>query len=282
MNIFDVHGLSHVMQALYQTEVSFNHLKVAGHGSERPERESFTSGKSSLGFAANYFQLHEIGKCSQYVRLATHQWERPLLDVSGATEIFHRLQIDIVSELENKKFLKISDDRGEFIDNERLFGDQVHDAFSSAKEDIIEVGNCLAVECNTAAVFHLMRICEFGLRALAKDRNIEFKDKPLELKEWGQIVPKLDSVLKEMRDTDVKRWRTPEIKESQIHFYSELMPDARAFNEAWRRHLSHADPEAFYDRNYAASIMEHVKNFMQRLATKISEQKSTPEYWDSL
>jgi len=282
MNIFDMHALTHIIHALHQAEVSFNFLKMTGHGSKRPEKEPFTRGKSSLEFAENYFKLHEIGKCSQYIKLARHQWDRPLLDVSGSCEIFHRLQIDIIGELENIQFLKIADDRAGFIDKDRLFGEQVYGAFSSAREDIKEAGNCLAAECGTAAVFHMMRTCEVGLRALARDRNIEFKDKPLEMKEWGQIVPKLDAVLKEMRLSDTHNWRIPEIKEAQIHFYSELMPDARSFNEAWRRHLSHADTKAFYDRDYAASIMGHVKSFMQRLAAKISEHQCTPEYWDSL
>ena len=57
---------------------------------------------------------------------------------------------------------------------ERPFGDAVFDAFPSARFDIPEAGTCLAVGCNVAAAFHLMRVAEVGMRELGKDRPIPY------------------------------------------------------------------------------------------------------------
>ena len=60
-------------------------------------------------------------------------------------------------ELKDRKFIKVCDDAESYVDNGKLLGDQVSKAFPSASAELREAGNCLAVECHTAAVFHLMR-----------------------------------------------------------------------------------------------------------------------------
>jgi len=281
MNLFDVHTLAYVLHSLGQVEMSCTIQKASGQGAQIPDIRLTERADKAFAFAENFFQLHKNENCSTAIRTAKYQWDRPLRDYSTGCEIFHRLQIDIVGELESTKFIEVAIDRADFVDNEKLFGELAFIEFPSARRDIKEAGNCFAAECPTATVFHLMRASEIGLRALARDRNMEFKDKPLEQKEWGHIVTKLDSIVKELRETDLKKWAKPEFKEAQLRFYSELVPELRAFNEAWRRHISHADTEAFYDRDSAASIISHVKTFMQKLGSKISENKSTPMYWDA-
>ena len=176
--------------------------------------------------------------------------------------------------------MEVADDRSSLLNSQRLFGDEVFEAFPSAELDIQEAANCLACECSTAAVFHLMRASEFALRALARDRTIEFADKPLDHKEWGQILPKLDAVVRDLRErTPSDAWPDPYIREQQISFYYEVVHQFRAFNEIWRRHVSHADPSAFYSRGHAKDVFDFVKNFMQKLSTRIAETKTTETYW---
>ena len=68
-----------------------------------------------------------------------------------------------------------------------------------AVEDIREAGNCMAADCNTAAVFHLMRAVEWGLRALCVDlgfrklkrRNSktgEVRYTPIAYEDWDNIL----------------------------------------------------------------------------------------------
>lgn len=142
MNIFDVHALAYVIYALSQQEVSFLLLKLTGQGAARPVGEQLEKAKKALEFADKFFSIYEAGKCKRHIETARNQWNRPTLDVSAAVEIFHRLQFDIVSELKSKIFLRIAEDRGEFVDKDKLFGEQVTMAFGSASRDMREAGNC--------------------------------------------------------------------------------------------------------------------------------------------
>jgi hypothetical protein len=101
-----------------------------------------------------------------------------------ATEIRY-VKDGLIKEAFYRRFLHIEKDRIDFLEKDNLFGIEVADKFSSAIRDIKEAGNCLAAECGTATVFHLMRAAEFAMRALARDREVSFSDKPLEEKEWG-------------------------------------------------------------------------------------------------
>ena len=199
-------------------------------------------------------------------------------EFGGVKALADNLREDIRVALSRRIFLYIQDDRSEYVDNEKLFGATVFDAFPSAQRDIKEAGNCLAVECGTACVFHLMRASEFSMRALARDRGVQFADKPLEEKEWGQILPNLDAKITALRMAANSNW-PPGRKDEQLRFYSDAVQELRGFNDAWRRHVSHADSRAFYERDEALGVYKHVRLFMQKLATKISEASVTDEYW---
>lgn len=73
----------------------------------------------------------------------------------------------LMSEIWRYQFLLVDRTRSNYIDNKDLLGDKVAAKFKSAVPDIKEAGNCLAADCNTAAVFHLMRAVEWGMRAFA-------------------------------------------------------------------------------------------------------------------
>jgi hypothetical protein len=124
-----------------------------------------------------------------------------------------------------------------------------------------------------------MRAAEFALRALARDRDVEFKDKPLEDKQWGEILGALEKKVRVLREADRKQWPSAQARDAQIVFYNEVVQELRGFNDAWRRQLSHADTQAFYERDTALGILKHVRTFMQKLASRISETSVTTEYW---
>jgi uridine phosphorylase len=64
----------------------------------------------------------------------------------------------IENELASRKFVMIENDKLDFFEQENLFGKQVAKAFPLARNEIRSAGNCLAMDLNTAAVFHLMRV----------------------------------------------------------------------------------------------------------------------------
>jgi hypothetical protein len=291
MNLFDVYALAHILHKFSQVEYGLFLPKLTGQGSQPPSDEVKKRMEQGIAAAEMLFRAVELPDCLAAVSAAKHQWERPLLDVSSAGEIAHRLQEDIIAALGRRQFLRVADDRLEFLLHARgdklnggvldILGSQAREKFPSAQDDFIEAGNCLAAECNTAAVFHLMRAAEVGLRALAKDREAEFRNKPLDQKEWGTILAYLDDCIRQMRQDAGSKWTNPGMKDAQLRFYSEVVAELRQFNEAWRRHLSHARGDGIYDRDYAMSVFRHVRLFIQKLADRISENSVTPKYWIS-
>jgi hypothetical protein len=282
MNEFKLHVVASILRDLAQVETACTLAKINGQGGLRPADAVVQKAMSAIEVAEKFFALNGMVDSSTDTLVAKDQWNRmtKFLDVSGALEIVHRLQSDIVGDLQSRNFLRVEEDRSEFLESsDYLFGQAVHDSFNSAVPDIKEAGNCLATECNTAAVFHLMRASEVALRAMAKDRDVVFANKPIDQQEWGTILSALEGKLKAMREDDQKNWPESSIKDTQVRFYSEIIQELRGFNEAWRRHLSHARDDAFYDRDYAKSVLTHVRSFMQKIAERISEGKITPKYW---
>jgi hypothetical protein len=279
MNLFHIQALAMVLHEIEAAETGCMMQKLLGHGNRPIDANVLKQTEKALKYSENFFAVYPISRCSEHVRKAKEQWKRPMIDASAATEIFHRLTVDILAELKEVEFLRVAADRMGLINRDDLFGAQVNEMFGSATKDIREAGNCLSAECNTAAVFHLMRASEIALRVLARDRNVAFKDKPLEQKQWGEILGALEGIVKDLREGDSKRWLNLEVREVQIRFYNEVLQEFRGFNEAWRKHLSHAHCDSIYDRDYSMSVFKHVRAFMQKLASNIGEGKTTPEFW---
>jgi hypothetical protein len=184
----------------------------------------------------------------------------------------------IIWELTNRKFLSVDPKRCAYLDNEALLGDSVAKAFGSAIPDIKEAGNALAAECNTAAVFHLMRVAEVGLRTLAWDRRVKVINNkgrivPFDLATWDEIIKELEKA-----ETAIQGFKKTHAREEQFQFYHGAMMEFKRFKNVWRNRIMHARDE-HYDANQAQSVFEHVKAFMQILATKISETKRMPIAW---
>lgn len=279
MNTFYATGFAFLMHEISRAKVGL--VLMEGNGGLGMKKPSGKPAEIMTAVLASFASIipSDMKECIRAFEAAQTQWNDPLLNVSRAAQIASRLEDDLVFSTKDRKFLWVAADRENLIDRDALFGIQVTSQFPSAQQDIMEAGNCLAAECPTACVFHLMRASEIALRALAKDREMKFPDKPLELSQWGEILPNLDSIVNNMRRDNTSNWSDPQFKEIQVRFYNEVSQELRAFNEVWRRHLSHAREDAFYDRDYAKSVMGHVEKFMGKLASKISEEYVTPKYW---
>jgi hypothetical protein len=162
-------------------------------------------------------------------------------------------------ELRGRKLVFIAGLKGSYCDKKDAFGEQVSIAFPSAQFDILNAGNCYAVGLNTACVFHLMRVLERGLRALCHDLGLPYKTEA-----WGGILKDIESAIEEVQaqGRNSPKW-------ANLHFYSEFAIEFRYIKDAWRNYVMHAQES--YDEQRAKTIMEHVHNFMQRLAEKLSD-----------
>lgn len=121
---------------------------------------------------------------------------------------------------------------------------------------------------------------EYGLRALAvqmKARtlikklkqignfpNIKKTGIPIELGTWEEVISTADAKIDVLKSK--KRSHKRDI---EIEFYEEILREYRSVKLIWRNKVMHARID--YDYHQAQSAFDHVKAFMQRLATKVSE-----------
>jgi hypothetical protein len=92
------------------------------------------------------------------------------------------LRYSIFNGMDSTMFVSFDVSDSALFRNEQPFGNAVWNVFPSAIDDSIEAGKCIALERYTAAVFHLMRVLEAGLKALAKALGAPYSEN------WGQCL----------------------------------------------------------------------------------------------
>jgi hypothetical protein len=168
-------------------------------------------------------------------------------------------------ELFVRKFTFIPEKKVHLFEQEKPLGELVYDAFPSARSDAKAAGNCLAADLNTAAVFHLMRIVEIGLRKLAAHLKVPVKKSQLEYLEWNTIIGKIEKSIADKKSALTRGKKKSEL----LEFYHGIMGEFNAFKDVWRNNVMHS--RNFYNEAEAMAVYIRVQSFMQRLAAKISE-----------
>lgn len=160
------------------------------------------------------------------------------------TELQH-IEDSVSWELQEHQFAFIPTNKAKHFEQEKLFGDAVYVQFEEARQDLKSAGNCLASDLNTAAVFHLMRVVEFGMRQLTKQINPKIKT-PLAYCDWKGLIVPMEQKLKAAE----QRSRGPK-KSKQLDFYSRCLSDCKALIDT-RNRVSHAR-EPFSDTEQVSS-----------------------------
>jgi hypothetical protein len=142
-------------------------------------------------------------------------------------------------------------------------------AFSSAKAEIENGIDCYACGHNAAAVFHMMRVAELGLRALAHERQVTFPRYPLEYEEWEKIIEQIEE---KARAATSRMPRGP-VKDAARAFYTAAVAQLRAFKET-RNAIMHM--RGHFDEDDAKRAVNQVRDFMNGLSLKIGEKTRRP------
>lgn len=178
------------------------------------------------------------------------------------------LRSTLLYEIGDIKFAYISEVHVKFFEQDDLWGKEFHTTVApEINAEIKAAGNCLAADLNTAAVFHLMRVAEFGLHKLIEHLqtvagfNLPISQR-IEFATWGDIIKAIDLELKRIKAT-----QKDQARESELQFYSTILTEIRAFQYAWRDPVMHA---RFEEPHEAENIFGHIKRFMQELATRVS------------
>ena len=272
MNKFDIPDMLNLMGNLSGLEAFYDSLKIVGKGGTPQTGDQLKRPIAIIEGLRTFFNYHGMPDCEQSANSAIGQLSQILTDVSAAAAILLSFRESVIRNLKRRQFVLVPEERSEYLDHPHLFGEQVSYAFPLAKNDISQAGNCLAVECCTACVFHLMRVVEHGIRALANDRDVNISKGPIELATWEQLIKEL-----EKSEAAIQQYPKTLAREAQLNFYHGAMIEVRAFKNKFRNSVMHTRDE--YDLHEAMSAFTHVRTFMQVLSEKISDHSRTPTVW---
>jgi hypothetical protein len=167
-------------------------------------------------------------------------------------------------ELNNRYCAFISCRKLEFFERNCLFGIEVWEAFPETDGEIKDAGNCLAADLHTAAVFHLMRVVEYGLRALAAKLRVPVAaGKPIKYATWGAIISALQIKIETI---DKKKTSKTKREKDDLDFYRLALNDCNIFKDFWRNDVMHT--RGNYDEGEALEVYGRVKEFIQGLVKK--------------
>lgn len=280
---FNVPGLLMSLDTLNNLQAVVAKIAHRQHGGVQVPEEQIQHAQVFVGLAKEFCKEAEFKASLRLMDSFLFSLDRTgMEDLPGlrridastfVTEIGH-LTRTLNEELQDHRYLLVAKDRIEFLSEG--FDEKILDAFPSARYDITEACGCLAVELNTAAVFHLMRAAEYGLRALAYDRRVKVRKGPLDLATWDDILKELETC-----ERMIEGYPRTQAREAQYKFYHGAAIEFRAFKNTWRNRFFHTR-EAWaeeQDRDKAKSVLIHVRAFMGILATRIGEGRRTPLIW---
>jgi hypothetical protein len=136
------------------------------------------------------------------------------------------------------------------------------EVFPEAQDDVEQMNKCRAFECDSASVFHVLLVMEFGLIALGKFVGVK-DQKP----GWNATCNAVEKILKEGR-TDAG----PHIL-AHFAFLEQINKDMHSMKLAWRNKVSHAVNNlslltSDFKPEVANKIITAVHGFMLLLATE--------------
>ncbi len=227
-------------------------------------RETFRQHVSKVGVA---FGAHAEG-LGLTLTAVTLRKMAALSDKSNATvadlrRLAEELDGRLRDEMEAGEYLALTQAEAELFNSTDPFGGNVIASFPSAQFDIEEAAKCLALDRGTAAVFHLMRAMEVGLRQLGRSLGDPSLD-PAGNPNWERILRRCRIELAKPLKERSPEWQADE------QFYSAAAERLRVARPSVMNPTVH--PGAMYDPSRAADVWSSVGAFMRQLAEKLHEQ----------
>ena len=161
-------------------------------------------------------------------------------------------------ELSTRTFLAVDGPDSRFFDDSQ-FPAVVLERFPEAVFDASEAGKCLALDRPTASAFHLMRVTEYGLQAIAK--QLAIKDpRP----NWEPVIAKIDSELK----TPYERRQFKGLSD----FLANVSAHLNAVKVAWRNRVMHVERK--HTMEEAREIYQATCGLMRYIAENLPAEKT--------
>jgi hypothetical protein len=218
-----------------------------------------------LGEVKSFCKKYELEHSFERLAVFTHKFSRETLINKVIESELDGLIITLREELNNRYCAYIPKGKIKYFENEMLFGPQVNWAFPETAQDIKDAGNCIAADLNTAAVFHLMRVIEYGLRALAASLRVKVAFRqPIDEATWGQIIAQLESKIPDIKPHPKAKIKNHKNKKN-YEFYRNMLIECSHFKNHWRNDVMHT--RAYYNQEQALGLLKRVKDFTNSIVS---------------
>jgi hypothetical protein len=168
----------------------------------------------------------------------------------------------IRDDLDELTFLYVPNDRKDYYENSRLFGQLVAVNFSNANYDIEEAGKSFALDRYTACVMHLMRSLEVALDAVGI--AVGLPDTVVEAHaSWESLLKKIDTQITGNDKSAIPDWPL------KRQFFVDARAHLFSVKNAWRNPSMHLEKK--YTEREAERIFRAVRDFMEHLATHLDQ-----------
>jgi hypothetical protein len=278
VTLFSIPGLDIAVGRLSLYAAEFHNLRKSGQGGNQISQQQLSLAKTMLEDTFSYCEKVGFENASEKaLSLLTCLEQFPdHYDVSGMAIELNNMHHAIIKDIFDFKFVLVLPEVAKYLDSDSPLGVGVATAFPSSSTDLIEAGNCLALGCHAAMVYHLMRATEIGVWELGRDRQIPLaKSGKIEFHQWGAIIGELEIAVEA-----IQQWPNSASKEDAHKFYNGLLVEIRAFNDGWRRHSAHPRPHMpVIEQDEALALWGHVARFFTKLSSKINEKQHTPLVW---
>lgn len=178
-------------------------------------------------------------------------FKRPDWKLKELRQQYNDLAGRLRDELESTLCYGIDPSHITYFTTKHRYGTGVANRFAPAADDIEEAGKCLAFGRATACVFHLMRVLEVGLQALADKLQISMEQN------WQKLLNSVNGAIKRLPHG------TAEEKEL-LSKHSAAALFLQQVKDAWRNDVMH--PRASYTEEQAQEIDGVTKSLMAKLA----------------
>lgn len=217
-------------------------------------KEMLLSSISSVSDGCNSLELRLSKIKADNLKKDLNEQSCTFEEMSRGLNVLHERIFD---ELGDTVFFHLSVDRAKYFREPWLtFGQRIIEVFPSIIKDVEEAGKCYATKRNTACVFHIMRIMEVGLHALANKLEV-----PTTIPNWDGILKKIETELQKKFDGKSPDWL------GQEAVMSEAAAHLRTVKTAWRNPTMHVEQK--YTDEEALDIYNAVRVFMGHLAEKL-------------
>lgn len=202
------------------------------------------------------FRRLELDVASAYLRRIRKAYGKGVPSLAQFGIYLQGLEERIEEHLETRTFWYVPQNRLRYLLAEKPFGDAVVSRWPRLANDINEAARCMGAGRYTAAVFHLMRVMEFGVAQLAKALNSAISTDQA----WGCMMAEVEKHIKSAPAA------TPEQK-ARRRVYRRVASHLGNVRDAWRNPTMH--PADSYGEEDAEHVFANVRRFMHILAQRI-------------